>query len=84
MPITKTAKRALRSSKRKEARNNQRKAELDVAIRQFKKKPTKKAIQKTVSLVDRAAKKNLIHKNKAARIKSKLEKILVQTKSNNK
>ena len=74
MPITKTAKRALRSSKRKEGFNKKIKREVDIAIRQAKKTRSKKDVVKAVSLTDRAQKKNIIHKNKAARIKSKLSK----------
>lgn len=75
MPITKTAKRALRASKRKEKRNSQKKAILDNAIRSAKKKATSKNVAKAISLLDKAAKKNIIHKNKAARIKSRLAKL---------
>lgn len=76
MPVTKTAKRALVSSKRKAAVNKLIKTKLEIAIREAKKKRTKKAIQKAQSQADRAAKKNLIHKNKAARIKSRLARLL--------
>lgn len=76
MPVTKTARRALRSSKRKEAINKQIRGSLEAAIRIAKKKKGMKNISAAISLVDRAAKKNLIHKNKAARIKSTLSKLL--------
>lgn len=72
MPITKTAKRALRSSKRKEKVNKAFTARLEIAIREAKNKKSKEAVKKAISLTDRAVKKNLIHKNKAARIKSRL------------
>jgi ribosomal protein S20 len=45
-----------------------------VAIRLAKKNKTKATILKAISLVDRAAKKKIIHKNKAAHIKSALSK----------
>lgn len=72
MPVTKTAKRALRSSKRKEAVNKVLSSRLEIAIRNAKKSPTAQNIKKAISLVDRSVKKNLFHKNKAARIKSTL------------
>jgi len=75
MPITKTAKRALRSSKRKEDVNRKTRKSLDIAIRLAKKSGSKKNISDAVSLVDRAEKKNILHKNKASRIKSKLSKL---------
>ncbi len=76
MPVTKTAKRALRSSKRKEVVNQQIRANLEVAIRIAKKRKGAKNISTAISLTDRAAKRNVIHKNKAARIKSSLSKLL--------
>ena len=86
MPVTKTAKRALRSSKRKEAINKQIRGSLEVAIRIAKKsskgrsasgrKKSEEAIIAAISQADRAAKKHLIHKNKASRIKSSLSKLL--------
>lgn len=76
MPVTKTAKRALRASKRKEEVNNRIRSSMDASIRKAKKEKTKKAVKKAVSLTDKAVKKNIIHKNKAARIKSRLDKIL--------
>lgn len=80
MPITKTAKRALRSSKRKGLVNKTFTARLEVAIREAKNKKTREAITKAVSLTDRAVKKNLIHKNKAARIKGRLTKLVKSSK----
>jgi small subunit ribosomal protein S20 len=81
MPVTKTAKRALRSSKRKEEVNKQIRANLEVAIRLAKKGKTRKRVTTAISLADRAAKKHLIHKNKAARIKSTLSKLLPKQKT---
>lgn len=76
MPVTKTAKRALRGSKRKEIVNKITLSGLEVAIKLAKKTKDAKAIQKAVSLADRAAKENTIHKNKSARIKSQLAKLM--------
>lgn len=76
MPVTKTARRALRGSKNKEAVNRLIVSGLEIAIRTAKKSPLPEKIQKAVSLADRAVKKNVIHKNKAARIKSQLSKIV--------
>ncbi len=76
MPVTKTAKRALRGSKRKEIINKIIVSKLEVAIKSAKKTKSKKNIESAVSLADRASKTNTIHKNKAARIKSQLSKLL--------
>lgn len=75
MPVTVTAKRALRSSKRKQIVNKRRSARMDVALRKAKNNPTKETVKEATSLVDRAAKEKIIHKNKAARIKSRLSQL---------
>jgi small subunit ribosomal protein S20 len=76
MPVTTTAKRALRGSKNKESINKILMSKLEVAIRTAKKSKTVEKIVKAVSLADRAAKRKVIHKNKAARIKSQLAKLM--------
>ena len=57
---------------------------MDVAIRKATKEPTKKNVQEATSVVDRAAKNKLIHKNKAARIKSRLSQLTKKTKKSSK
>ena len=81
MPVTKTAKRALRASRRKEKINKKILSKLESVVRLAKKSKKESEIRKATSLVDRAAKKKTIHKNKAARIKSNLSKLLIKTKS---
>lgn len=76
MPVTKTAKRALRGSLKKESVNKLILSKLEVAIRIAKKGKKEESIIKVFSLADRAAKKKVIHANKAARIKSQLSKLL--------
>ena len=78
MPVTKTAKRALRGSKRKESINKLIMSKLEFAVRQAAKSKTVAKILNAVSLTDRAAKKKVIHKNKAARMKSQLSKLMPQ------
>lgn len=78
MPVTKTAKRALRGSKRKESVNKLIMSKLEVAIRQAQNSKVVEKIIKAVSLTDRAAKEGVIHKNKAARMKSQLSKLMPQ------
>ncbi len=75
MPITKTAKRALRGSKRKERVNNFLKTRLEVALRKAKKTKSKDKILDAISLADKATKRHIIHKNKASRIKSALSRL---------
>lgn len=81
MPVTKTAKRALRGSRRKLNVNTLLLNRLDLALRVAKKTKKSKEILSAISLADRAAKKKIIHKNKASRIKSQLLKILPKAPS---
>lgn len=75
MPLTKSAKRALRSSKKKERVNKETQKRLEVAIKNAYRKKSKGTVKIATSLVDRAKKRGLIHKNKAARVKSKLSRL---------
>lgn len=70
MPITKSAKKSLRVSRTKQAVNKSQKIVLGKALRNA----NAKTVNKTVSLIDKAAKTGLMHKNKAARLKSRLAK----------
>lgn len=76
MPVTKTAKRALRGSKNKAKVNSMLIKKLEIAVRTAKKSKTGEKILTATSLADRAAKKGIIHKNKAGRIKSQLSKLI--------
>jgi len=75
MPVTKTARRALRVSTKKRLVNKSLATRLEIALRLAKKQKTKKHVSEATSLADRAAKRNLIHKNKASRIKRSLSKL---------
>jgi small subunit ribosomal protein S20 len=77
MPVTKTAKRALRGSRAKELMNKLTIGKLEVAVRQARNIKSSEKIDKAISLADRAAKRKVIHKNKAARIKSQMAKLIV-------
>ncbi|HKC05102.1 MAG TPA: 30S ribosomal protein S20 [Patescibacteria group bacterium] len=79
MPVTKTAKRALRGSKNKETVNKIIVMKLEAAVRTAKKGKSKEKVAKAISLADKAAKKNVIHKNKAARLKSQMSRLLVKS-----
>jgi len=75
MPVTKSARKKLRKDKKRELDNKRFINLLKKSIRLAKKDPKTKNVQKAISLADKAAKKNIIHKNKAARIKSSLAKV---------
>jgi len=75
MPVTQTAKRALRSSKNKEEANKLISSELEIAIRKAKKAKSPTSVRNAISLTDRASKRGLFHKNKASRMKQSLAKL---------
>ncbi len=75
MPILKSAKKALRVSKKKNIVNRKVKSQVKTTIDQAIKEPSPANLAKASSKIDRAVKKNLIHKNKAARVKSRLAKL---------
>jgi len=76
MPLLKNAKKALRVTKRKTEINQRVKSRAKSAIDAFIKKPTTEGLTRVFSAVDRSAKKNIIHHNKAARIKSQMSKLV--------
>ena len=65
MPITKSAKKALRQSLRKRQVNLLVRKKFKEAVKQTRKKPTPTSFKKAAKALDRAAKKKVIHKNKA-------------------
>lgn len=69
MPILKNAKKALRSSQRKAEVNTRTKTRMKTAIDAVKSEKTTETVAEAYSRIDRAAKANLIHPNKAARLK---------------
>lgn len=70
MPITKSAKKSLAVSRRKQAMNQVQEIELAKAL----KKVSATNINEVISKIDKAAKTHLISKNKAGRLKSRLMK----------
>lgn len=76
MPVTKTAKRALRGSQKKKKVNDIIRVNLEIALRTAKKSKKAEAVKKAISCADKAVKAKIIHKNKASHIKSSLSKLL--------
>lgn len=74
MPITKSAKLALKKDKKRAVINKPYKGRYKSALKKAYKSLLKKDIQTAYSALDKAVKKKLIHKNKAARLKSNLAK----------
>ncbi len=82
MPITQSAKKAIRGSLRKKAFNDRRKRAMKEVIKKIEKtvKADKAAAGKLMSAafqaIDKAAQKGVIKKNNAARKKSRLARLV--------
>lgn len=72
MPITQSAKKALRRDKRRAVINRRIKTRLKNILRKAREKPTKKNLTLAYVLIDRAVKKKIIQQNKGGRLKSRL------------
>ena len=86
MPIIKSAKKALRGSKRKKVYNDRRSKAMKLAVKDVKKlltdkkaKEAKVELTKAYQAIDKAAKRGVIKKNTAARKKSRLAKLIKKT-----
>ncbi len=83
MPHTLTAKKRLRQSKQRFVINRGRKREIATRSKKFVEAVTSGQLDRArelldivVSKIDKASKKNIIHRNKAARMKSRLARVL--------
>ncbi len=76
MPVIKSAKKKLRKDKKLTQHNGVLKALLSRVLKKAKKTPSDKTVKEASKIADKAAKKHIIHKNKAARIKSALARLL--------
>ena len=86
MPITKSAKKALRQSERRRTRNIQKKRALRETLKKIKKLTSEKKIKEAklllphvYKLLDKAAKTGLIKKNTASRKKSRITRLLAKS-----
>jgi small subunit ribosomal protein S20 len=87
MPITKSAKKALRQSRQRRLFNLRRKTKMKSLVKQIrdlikeKKKPEAlKILPETYKAIDKAAKRGIIKKNTASRKKSRLTKAIDKVK----
>ncbi len=79
MPNVKSAVKRVRTSANRRARNRSDRSRLRTAVKQVRQATDARAadesFRKAASLLDRAARKGLIHPNKAARDKSRLSRL---------
>lgn len=76
MPIIKQAIKKLASDRKRQAKNNLVRNNIHALLKKARKTPTQKTITSVFSALDKAAKQNIVHPNKAARLKSRLSKLL--------
>lgn len=80
MANSKSAKKRIRQSRRRQERNREHRSRLKTAIKNVETATdgdtATEAFRKASALLDRAGRKNLIHRNKADRKKSQLAKIV--------
>jgi small subunit ribosomal protein S20 len=83
MPNTPSAKKALRQSHKRRLQNRQQRSALRTAVKKVRvaaagtdAAATQTAFQLATKKLDQAAAKNLVHKNTAARTKSRLSKLV--------
>ncbi len=85
MPITKSAEKAARQNVRRNAENQKGKTALKNALKNYKKlvagrrfDDARKALADVYQALDKSAKRNLIKKNKASRLKSRLTQLMAR------
>ena len=85
MPITSSAKKALRQSARRRARNLVRQDAYKTAVKNFRKLVASKklaeareGLARVYKVLDKAAKTGVIKHNKASRLKSRLARLLTK------
>lgn len=80
MPRIKSAKKRMRQTKVRTARNKAARSELRTAVKRVRTAATPAeatdAMKKAEAAIDRAGRKNLVHRNTAARTKSRLAKAI--------
>ena len=83
MPITKSAKKKVRKDKKRMQNNAFYIKAYKLLISKIKKKKgdLKKLLNQFYSKIDKAAKKHVIHKNKAKRLKSKISLLVKKLQS---
>ncbi|MEK7608559.1 MAG: 30S ribosomal protein S20 [Patescibacteria group bacterium] len=86
MPITSSAKKALRQNARRKERNDARKDSYKSAVKTLrssislkKEEEIKKLLSAANKALDKAAKGNTIAKNKASRLKSRLAQLVTRS-----
>lgn len=86
MPIKKSAIKELRKTKKRTVANSNRKRKIRDTLKDIRKsldaqniEEAQKMVKDVIKLIDKAAKRNIFHKNTAARKKSRILKAISKT-----
>ncbi|MDD4785129.1 MAG: 30S ribosomal protein S20 [Candidatus Shapirobacteria bacterium] len=74
MPISLSAKKSLRKSLKNHKDNVSFKNKLKTTVKKFLTKPSNDGLKEVYSILDKAVKKNIFHKNKSDRLKGQYSK----------
>lgn len=77
MPIIQSAIKKVRKDKVRTERNHKKKAVIKTLLKKARQEKSSENLTLIFSALDKAVKTNLIHKNKASRLKSRLAKVTV-------
>jgi small subunit ribosomal protein S20 len=80
MPITARAEKKLRHDRKRSKLNAKRLSSMRSYVKTARKNPSAKTVDSAYQALDKAAKTHSIHKNKAARLKSRLSKLIAKSK----
>jgi small subunit ribosomal protein S20 len=80
MANIKSAKKRIGVTEKKTAENRSKKSELNTFIKKYRVAPSAELLSTIFGLLDKAAAENIIHTNKANRLKGDLSKLLVVKK----
>jgi small subunit ribosomal protein S20 len=76
MPLIKQAAKKLRHDRKRTKQTMSVRKALHDVVKTVRKSPTQKSLSTAFQALDKAAKRSVIHPNKAARLKSRLSKLL--------
>lgn len=80
MPRIKSAKKRMRQARTRTEHNRTERSAIKTAVKKARTETTKETVANAMKVLDRGARKGQIHRNTAARKKSRLAKKLAQAK----
>jgi small subunit ribosomal protein S20 len=78
LPVHKSAEKRLKQSKRANIKNRSIKSQIKTSVKKVEASLDEKDLKKVFSLLDKASRKKVVHKNVASRVKSRLTRLVNQ------